>query len=1684
MEKNSIQEKKMKKILAVFVISLLVQGVFGIQARADDTQSRSYSADYTMIAANGVYKLIKYAPAVQETVFVGDFEAALSSLSGQSGYRLTFDSIVTGISFSFPKGAYTVEGSLSLTNSAIASIPEGASVDLIDASISFLEGSGYLRIKGGSLSLTDSSVTGSSLGAVKLDYSSSSNLLLRSGEISSLSSSAALTVNNGGAAIIGGRIYNSVGPAVSNDAALRLAGAPVFDGVGFDILTEKPISLEYNGEGYGSDNDVRIKYLGEFENGTMTEIFYSSSEQAVKNISVCSESGREYKLTTFSECIHTGEKNFSAVYLPFTVKFYDADGEIYEEHKLAGEALEAREGSERRGYSFLGWFLDEEGKNKYHFTDTVSSDMTLYSGYALLPPRFTVSSLERTYTGEEFSLGFSDISHILDESGGFYTYEWFKDGEAISASKNPRVRSVSDSGIYSCRLTFHYGADSVTVTAENVSVKINKATVVPPAVPAVYYNGREQFAAIAPSNLYAFTDSSYIDTGRYRIALSLTDFENYKWTSTEEKECDVIFEILRSENKWNEELSVYDIYYGAEIKFSASSLFGAPTLLFSSAKGGVYTKEPPVAVGSYYVKAVVDATDNYTAIESESYQFRILPESVVSLSVKSDSAKRRYLAFEVFSPSGLTLSALYDSGREETVGIDSITVSYQNGDSFRYLDNAVVLSYGGADLVYPVEVLRAAYDLSAIHLPDTKLVYNGKYRTPSFSLPDIVGEDGIPLGYTVIGGGTDAGEYSVTIRFSTDSRNYLIPDSMTASLVISPAAVDAVFSADSFVYDGLPKLPTAHFTDVFGVRRSLFVTGSAVNAGEGYVAVATLSDANYILLNSTAEYKILRADYDLSGIVWSGDSFVYDGTEKSVSLSGLPRGITVVGYTDSRATEAGKYTVTASLLWDTENYNPPGAILHSWSIEPAAYDLSGISFSDAEYIYDGKPHYPSVTGDLPVGADGSSPSYTFSFGVTNVKEGRCPVTLTFSTDSKNYYAPKEMLLYVTVLPQAITVDWSGDIFTYDKEAHAPTALSDKTAVTVLGAAVNAGSYTATAVSDDDNYTVLNDSFCFTVLRAKNEWLTPPFVADIYASGSLSAVAEALDGETVFTYYLDPACTVEIAPPTQSGIYYAVARVFETENYLSLESSPLSFEIIPVLPVELIAELTCGEKRAFDTLLPTDLTVSLLNNDGSVSPVSSESVRVIYENSDTLLRRDTHVTVEYGDLSATVPVSVSYAEYDLSGIAWENTLFVYDGVAKTPTLTGLPVGVSVSEYTGARAVNAGKYTVNAKFNYDSENYLEPRVPDCTLVIEKCVIQPPTLTPVSYNGIPRIPEVASSIYSIKDHISRVNAGKHEISLVISDPDNYAFPSGESETAIIFEILPVVITVAVSDTDVYLFEGVPLAEYTVTGGELIGDDVLKIVQYEKDGFIHLVSEDENYVIEGGVGILHRHNTLSPSATKLLLILSAILIALVLLIIVLITQRERILTRIAVMRCRWRNRATRFTLKSADSASDTAASDEIAQAAEEEQAVDEGLLDTEGEAEKSEFEETYEEEILPAVDTVLTEAQSVDAERADSLITDALAKDLVKKGREIVYTDGSEKEIINVDTLSKAFSAGDKVDINILKDKKLVSADTGYIKVLARGTIDKPLTVVANDFSLAAVKMIALTGGESIKAFTAKRK
>ena len=1027
-----------------------------------------------------------------------------------------------------------------------------------------------------------------------------------------------------------------------------------------------------------------------------------------------------------------------------------------------------------------------------------------------------------------------------------------------------------------------------------------------------------------------------------------------------------------------------------------------------------------------------------------------------SLIIESYPEKTVYGAFEELDTTGLSLLAVYSNGEVKSIPTDQIQISYINGSRLRVGDNYVYLFYGGKSLKLQVTVNRISYDLSSLELNSITTLYNGRLQGYTQSLPKIVGKDGIPLQISTVGGGINAGVYDIILDFHTDSKDYLTPESRVVSLTVQPAEVEAVWGDLSFTYDGKSKSPSAYFLNVNGERVNLSVTGAETNAGENYTATAYSSDSNYKITNSIARFQIKKADYDMSKVKWNTDSFIYDGSKKSVSLSGLPLGVSVKGYSGDMASEAGKYSATATLIWDNNNYNSPGVLSHKWEILPADYDLSGFIFDSAGFIYDGEMHYPILNGSMPIGADGVKLQYSFSAGARHVSEGVVSVIISFKTDSKNYNTPKDKYSSVYINPLGIEVQWGNTGLTYNGEEQSPTAYSAKCSVAVSGGKTNAGRYTASAVSQNTDYYIINDSIEYTIEKAKNLWITEPRDSECYEGKEIRLIGKSRFGSPFYTFYSDFEGKKRISTPTTLGKYYARLTVDATENYDGLTSNIICFEIVPIVPVSFMTVISNNNLQAFNRLSSTDFICSVINNDGSQTKIDSSLVNVIYENGDSFRKSDKTVIFKYDKFTLELQVDIEYADYDLSNVKWKNSSTVYDGNSKSPEIIGLPAGIRVIEYVGANAIDAGIYTIYARVEYDSENYNEPSLPVCNFIIDKRPVSIPHLKAV-YNGELIEPISDSPLYKVTSNRLYLNAGIYTVSVSLTDSNNYIFAENNASTANgLFEILPATIGVMVYDKELHLFEPLGDVYYKITSGNLFGSDKLSVSSYRDGDALLIRSENPNYILEVDAGKIIRlpYPTIEGGAV-ILCILFAIGV-LIIMIKVLYNNRKGFATVLAMIKCKWHNRNMVVPdpkkMKGIRTVDDDNREQEIVKKITiESKKSDLNILDLD-----------------------------VDADRADMLITDSLAKTLIKKTDEVVYTDGNARSIINVDTISDSFSPGDRVDLNSLKAKGVIDQEVCFIKVLSRGRIDKPLKVYANDFSLSAVKMIALTGGQAFKVST----
>jgi len=91
-----------------------------------------------------------------------------------------------------------------------------------------------------------------------------------------------------------------------------------------------------------------------------------------------------------------------------------------------------------------------------------------------------------------------------------------------------------------------------------------------------------------------------------------------------------------------------------------------------------------------------------------------------------------------------------------------------------------------------------------------------------------------------------------------------------------------------------------------------------------------------------------KLDINMDDVIWSDKQFAYDGTQKQVTLSGLPYGVEVIGYSGHTAVEIGRYSASATFSYNEELFNAPVVPEWSWSIEKA------ISFrEDLDRVYSG-----------------------------------------------------------------------------------------------------------------------------------------------------------------------------------------------------------------------------------------------------------------------------------------------------------------------------------------------------------------------------------------------------------------------------------------------------------------------------------------------------------------------------------------------------------------------------------------------------------------------------------------------------------------------------------------------------------------------------------------------------------
>ena len=216
---------------------------------------------------------------------------------------------------------------------------------------------------------------------------------------------------------------------------------------------------------------------------------------------------------------------------------------------------------------------------------------------------------------------------------------------------------------------------------------------------------------------------------------------------------------------------------------------------------------------------------------------------------------------------------------------------------------------------------------------------------------------------------TNAGTYTATVTVSHKNYNTYTAN---AVLTVKKATITGVsLESATFTYDGEEKSLSFIGTLPEGVT-PVWSGNAATEVGNHPVALR-ISGENYEALELSAFIIIEAApivpDKVIEGVSLENGNFVYDGTEKSIEVTGdVPAGVSV-SYAGNGKVNAGEYSVTAVLTGD--GYE---TLTLTAKIIIAKAKITGVTLEDASFTYDANAqHSIKIVGTIP---DGTSIEYT------------------------------------------------------------------------------------------------------------------------------------------------------------------------------------------------------------------------------------------------------------------------------------------------------------------------------------------------------------------------------------------------------------------------------------------------------------------------------------------------------------------------------------------------------------------------------------------------------------------------------------------------------------------------------------------------------------------------------------
>lgn len=709
------------------------------------------------------------------------------------------------------------------------------------------------------------------------------------------------------------------------------------------------------------------------------------------------------------------------------------------------------------------------------------------------------------------------------------------------------------------------------------------------------------------------------------------------------------------------------------------------------------------------------------------------------------------------------------------------------------------------------------------------------------------------------GAETDAGTNYTVSATKLDNSDYVLPNDASKNYDIGKMSITIVgLTAENKVYNG-----TTVATTTGGTLDGVFATddgkvtikpGTATFADKDVANNIEVTFTNYELEGDRAFNYVLSAQPIKSAAnitkakltVTANDHTIFYGDEPSnngVTYSGFVDGENAANnlsntlefsYSYQKGKNCGNYEITPSNL-ESQNYEFEYVNGKLTVVEK----VIEIVWGDKVFPYDKQTHQPVAK---VVGDNDCEVSVKVLENENGVKDAGYYTAQATALSNPNYALPTYNLKTgFEITPQEVKITWSNTDLDYDGTAQKPTATAvnlvegDKCTITVSGAQVNAGTYTATAVEvSNRNYKLPSNETVnqtFTIKKVVPE-ITEPIEYTLTYNGEnqvLIMAGSTTAGEML--YSLNGTDYSKSLPTAKNANNYTVYyKVVGNTNFTDVEPQTIT-PVIEKAPFKVTADdktITYGDATptitfSYDGFVEGESTTNITV--GSANYLNYTGNAGVY----TIEIDEDKFSADNYDLQFTNGTfTVLQKEVEVS---WDYTQpYPYDGQEHCPKATVETVSGDVCNVTvSGTQTNAGEYTAKAT-SIDNDNY---KLIMNDKIYQEFEIKPKGVTVqwdgniFEYDGTAKYPKanvkaediVGSDVCEVVVSGANVAVGNYTATAVELSNRNYVIANGKTHDYKITPTLPSPVVAPKPNNSVYNgFEQNLVSAGSTTAGEML--------------------------------------------------------------------------------------------------------------------------------------------------------------------------------------------------------------------------------------------------------------------------